>query len=298
MRNQGMAKPPPADTLVKIATGSREELENLSLLLASLAIIHAMDRRSGSLMVAAEDLERTLYHWRLYAEENADWPAQSSELVPSHSTTPPTLLLMAFLALFYVHTGPWQATNPWFNLGAVNSRAIVEQHEWWRLITALTLHADFNHLIGNILIGGIVIHLLCKLTGYGAGWLLILGSAALANCLNVILRQNLHQSVGFSTAVFAAIGILSGLQEQRSHWALFRLLVPIGSGIGLLAMLGTGGERTDLGAHLFGFVCGLFTGLLYRFTRGDAFLHGKIVQHMAFVLASALVLGSWLLARH
>ena len=297
MHAQGMAKPPPADTLVKIATGSKEELENLSLLFASLAINHALERSSGSLLVAAKDLERALYQWRLYAEENASWPTERPEPAPSHATTPPTLLLMAFLALFYAHTGPWQANNPWFSLGAVNSHAIVDQHEWWRLITALTLHADFSHLIGNILVGGIVIHLLCKLTGYGVGWLLLLGSAVFANWSNVVLRQDLHQSVGFSTAVFAAIGLLSGLQEQHSRWALFKLLVPIGAGIGLLAMLGTGGERTDLGAHLFGFVCGLMIGLVYRFSRVAKALHGRVIQHLAFALAGALVLTAWFLAR-
>ena len=276
MHAQGMAKPPPADTLVKIATGSKEELENLSLLFASLAINHALERSSGSLLVAAKDLERALYQWRLYAEENASWPTERPEPAPSHATTPPTLLLMAFLALFYAHTGPWQANNPWFSLGAVNSQAIVDQHEWWRLITALTLHADFSHLIGNILVGGIVIHLLCKLTGYGVGWLLLLGSAVFANWSNVVL---------------------SGLQEQHSRWALFKLLVPIGAGIGLLAMLGTGGERTDLGAHLFGFVCGPMIGLVYRFSRVAKALHGRVIQHLAFALAGALVLTAWFLAR-
>ncbi|MDO5674047.1 MAG: rhomboid family intramembrane serine protease [bacterium] len=296
MRSQGMAQPLPEGTLVKIARGSREELENLSLLFASLAISHAMDRSSGSLLVAAENLERALYQWRLYAEENANWPVPDPEPLPSHATTPPTLLLMAFLALFYAHTGPWQATSPWFKFGAVNSQAMVAQHEWWRLITALTLHADFGHLIGNILVGGIVIHLLCKLTGYGVGWFLLLGSAALGNWCNVILRVSQHQSVGFSTAVFAAIGLLSGLQEQRSRWALFKLLVPIGAGIGLLAMLGTGGERTDLGAHLFGFVCGLVIGLLYRFSRLARLLHAPSLQHLAFLLASMVVVGAWFLA--
>ena len=296
IHSQGMAKPPPPGTLVKIAAGTREELENLSLLLASLAITHAVDRGSSSLLVATEDQERTLYQWRLYAEENANWPAVDPEAAPSHATTPPTMLLMALLALFYAHTGPWQESSPWFSLGAVDSQAIVSQHEWWRLITALTLHADFSHLVGNILVGGIVIHLLCKLTGYGAGWLLLLSSATLANWCNVILRENLHQSVGFSTAVFAAIGLLSGLQEQRSRLALFKLLVPIGAGIGLLAMLGTGGERTDLGAHLFGFVCGLAMGLMYRFSHIARFLHHPVVQHLAFVLAAALVLGAWFLA--
>ena len=56
---------------------------------------------------------------------------------------PPTLLCMAALAIFFACTGPWTEGNPWFATGAVDSLAIV-QGQWWRLVTALTLHADFN----------------------------------------------------------------------------------------------------------------------------------------------------------
>ncbi len=296
---QGLAKTPPADTLVKIASGTPEELENLSLLLSAMSISHAVDRSAASLLVAARDLERALYQWRLYAGENRNWPEPRPQAPPSHATTPPTLTIMALLALFYWLTGPWQDGNPWFRLGAIDASAITAQGQWWRLITALSLHADFSHLIGNILVGGIVIHLLCRLTGYGAGWLLLLSSAALGNWCNIVLRDSAHHSVGFSTAVFAAIGLLSGLQEQRRHGVIFRFLIPllpIGAGIGLLAMLGIGGERTDLGAHLFGFLCGLAIGLLYRISRVASLMLNPVRQHLAFLLATALVTISWLMA--
>lgn len=297
MRPQARAAQLPVGTMVKIATGDEEELENLSLLLAAMAINHVVDRSTASLLVTEADVERTLYHWRLYAEENTDWPLQAPEAAASHSTTPPTILLMALLALFYAHTGPWLETSPWFSQGAVDHRAITENGQWWRLITALTLHADSGHLIGNILVGGVIIHLLSRLTGYGVGWLLILGSAGFANWCNIALRNTQHLSVGFSTAVFAAIGLLSGIQEHHSRRAFFKVFIPIGAGLGLLAMLGLGGERTDLGAHLFGFVCGLASGLAYRFSRVARWFHSAPFQHLAFALAAILVLYSWLMAR-
>lgn len=125
------------------------------------------------------------------------------------------------------------------------------QGEWWRLITALTLHADQMHLVGNCLIGGVIVHLLCKAIGYGMGWLALLFAAMSGNFLNIILRDTLHSSVGFSTAVFAAVGILSGRQlNNRASTIIRQLILPLGAGVGLLAMLGSAGERTDLGAHL------------------------------------------------
>ena len=117
------------------------------------------------------------------------------------------------------------------------------------------------HLAGNCLIGGLVIHLLCKVLGYGSGWLLLLLAGAGGNLLNVALRQGPHFSVGLSTSVFAAIGILTGLQIVRFRTRSLReCLLPLGAGAGLLAFLGSEGVRTDLGAHLFGFLVGIGCG--------------------------------------
>ena len=197
-------------------------------------------------------------------------------------------------------SGPWREASPWFARGAVDAAA-VRAGEWWRTVTALTLHADFGHLIGNVLVGGVVIHLLCKRVGYGLGWLALVLTATLANWCNVVFRGGApHHSVGFSTAVFAAIGLLSGMRRYHGRWALVRWLTPIGAGIGLLAMLGAEGPRTDLGAHLFGFACGLAFGLLWRLARIDTrlagLLHAPAVQRGAFLIALGSAFFAWRMA--
>ena len=284
------------DALVVLARGSRRELGNLALLLASLNIGYILRPRSGLLMVAAKDLNLARREWQVYAEENANWPEAPPAPAPLYGDTPATLLAMTALALFYAHTGPWTDRNPWFLQGAADSESITVLGQWWRLVTAQTLHADASHLLGNVLVGGLVLHLLCKRTGYGAGWLLTILAATCANACNSVLRPTPHLSVGFSTAVFAAIGLLSGMQEYRSRWLALRILVPAGAGLGLLAMLGSEGLRTDLGAHLFGFACGLGLGLCYRFPCLHTLFDCKAFQHLAFTLAVALVLTSWLAA--
>lgn len=83
------------------------------------------------------------------------------------------------------------------------------------------------------------------------------------NYCNSLIQPPDHQAVGASTAIFGAIGTLAALNARRHHLRLVKSWsLPLAAGVGLLALLGTGGERTDLLAHLFGFLCGLAAGWL------------------------------------
>ncbi len=71
--------------------------------------------------------------------------------------------------------------------------------------------------------------------------------------------------------------------------------LPLAAGVALLADLGTGGERTDLGAHAFGFILGIAVsaGLLVaepRFPKGD----GAQLAYGASALS--LLALAWMLA--
>jgi len=204
---------------------------------------------------------------------------------------------MTLLALFFAHTGSWSTGNNWFAQGAVDGPAILEQGEWWRLATALTLHADLVHLAGNGLIGGLMIHLLGKTVGYGLAWLLLIVSGMAGNLLNVAVRHQPHLSVGLSTAVFAAIGLLVGPQlGHRRTRSLKELLLPLGAGAGLLAALGSEGARTDLGAHFFGGVVGLCCGVLLEMTGAVARCRRPFIQALLFSLAVTILMWCWRLA--
>jgi drug/metabolite transporter (DMT)-like permease len=71
-------------------------------------------------------------------------------------------------------------------------------------------------------------------------------------------------------------------------------IAPIVAGLGLLAFTGTGGENTDLGAHLLGFVMGFGGGLVLAAMAGVAWLENKNVQRVSAALALAAVGVAWI----
>jgi len=293
--HQQMADQPDTPAII---TGTREYLETCSLVLNSVGIHHSIDLQHSMLTIPAPYIKAAEQHLTLYFKENKGWPERPEPAdIPSSTEKPPTLLMIGGLAIFYLVTGPWQDNVSWFKSGAVDSRAILEQGEWWRLITALTLHADQVHLLGNCVIGGFLVHMLCKTIGPGLGWLSLITCGALGNLLNIIVRDQVHLSVGFSTSIFAAIGLFSGLQIlARKKTQLKDLLIPLGAGAGLLAMLGSEGERTDLGAHFFGFACGLAVGFLMNRFAIQKIIDNHRLQQKLFFLALLTIAVSWMAA--
>jgi len=78
----------------------------------------------------------------------------------------------------------------------------------------------------------------------------------------------------------------------------YHFLIPIMAGTALLAILGSSGEHTDLGAHLFGLLCGLIFGHLLGSEPLHSMRHSLVVQCMFFLFFLVLLLGSWMLALH
>ena len=180
----------------------------------------------------------------------------------------------------------------WFVRGQMDA-AGVRNGEWWRLLTALSLHADAAHLFGNAAFGSFFGYTVARYLGNGFGWLAIIASAALGNLVNSIVSGGDHRSIGASTAVFAALGLLSSYCWRRGFpvgASRRERLAPVIAGIGLLAFTGAGGENTDLGAHLFGFVAGFGAGLVIaRFGLPS----GRRSQWIAGLAAVGLIVVSW-----
>jgi membrane associated rhomboid family serine protease len=153
----------------------------------------------------------------------------------------------------------------WLARGGMNG-GLLFAGEWWRPVTALTLHADAAHLLGNAAFGSFFGHSVARYLGGGAGWLAILVCGALGNLANGLLMGADHRSIGASTAVFAALGLLTAWCWRRGFppgASRRERLAPVAAGIGLLAFTGTGGIDTDLGAHLLGFSAGFAGGLAF-----------------------------------
>jgi membrane associated rhomboid family serine protease len=163
-------------------------------------------------------------------------------------------------------------------------------------VTALTLHADAPHLLGNAVAAALLVTVVCQQVGPGVGlWLLLVAGAA-GNGLTAAVHGTGHVSVGASTAIFGAIGILAvlrivvpgGLGARRGKW-----WVVVAASLALLAMLGMAPDA-DLLAHLFGLLAGGALGLVGALTIRRA--PPAPLQWVLVAAAGAAVAGAWRLA--
>lgn len=177
----------------------------------------------------------------------------------------------------------------------VADAALMREGEWWRAVTALTLHVDGPHLVANLGSGIWFGYLAGRRLGPGLAWALIVLTAAAANLVEGLLGPVPHRSVGASTAVFAALGLLAAHSWRehyplRARWAL--RWAPLVGGVLLLGWLGSSGESTDVIAHVLGFACGVLAGLAAAQPAVDRALM-RLPQWAGGALAMALVALAW-----
>jgi membrane associated rhomboid family serine protease len=275
------------------------QVSTCSLVLSAAGIPHRIrinDKKGAEIDIPALRKEKALYELAKYREENRNWPVKAgmeTDFAPSFKVM--NILVVGLLALLYHFSGPWSNNTIWFLRGAGDSTRILQSGDYFRLITALTLHADSVHLMGNCFLSAFLLPFYFSITGNGIGLLLLLLTAGSANFLNVVIHGAGHNFVGFSTAVFAVIGILC-IAQYRPTKRNLRFFVPIMAGISLLALLGSGGERTDLGAHLFGLGTGMLVGFLFRIPFIKKRRSSFQVQLTAGILAVFLFFFCWLQA--
>ena len=217
-------------------------------------------------------------HWSLFVDAG-DTPAAATHLVRYEHENPPRRRFIrpegthawawvgaaayatALLAVAYLAGHRAFAAN-WLEQGAV-ATAAVRSGEWWRTVTALTLHFDVAHLLANLGFGAAFLWLASQLLGPGVALAGVVAAASLANLVNAVLQPLDHVSAGASTAVFATLGLLSAYAWRRraedgGKWA-YRW-APLVAGVFMLAFTGAAGENTDVLAHLTGFLTGAVAG--------------------------------------
>ncbi|MDJ0813012.1 MAG: rhomboid family intramembrane serine protease [Woeseiaceae bacterium] len=286
------------DMRVVFESRNRRACADRSLVLASANIPHQLvdDAFSCAIVVPAEFSAEAATELRLYDEENPpQQPVKPREYrylnaVPGIVGYVSAVLLFAWLSWTSAFSQDWLAA------GRIDG-ALVRAGEWWRSVTALTMHSGLRHLVGNLVFGAFFGLLAGRLLGSGVAWAAVITTAAAGNLLNTLLLESTHRSIGASTAVFAALGLTVGFVWRAKLMAQDRWpyrLGPIVGGLALLMFTGTGDENTDVGAHLMGFVCGFAGGILL--TRFRDRLQDGNLQRSAGIAAAATLVLAWITA--
>lgn len=243
----------------------RAECHERAFMLSAVGISSAIEFDAGGyrLMVAMSDLEAARQHLKAYEAERLAPRAPAPQIVRArpHAWVGCVGYVLVLLTIALAMANGWWRLDA-FELGEMNA-ANVQHGQWWRAWTALTLHVDGEHLLANLAAGVWFGYLAAAALGSGTAWLLTVNGAAIANLIEALLGPADHRSVGASTAVFTALGLLVSHAWRRGarvpqRWAL--RWSPLVAGALLLGWFGSEGEGTDVVAHVLGFLVGCLLG--------------------------------------
>ena len=255
------------------------------------AVIDTGPDGSCNILVSDDDVLKARQQLEKYRMENKDIPKPVTH-VPSGFFFSPAALALAFLlaVIHYIITTRGFHKQAILNFGS--SSYYLSQGQSFRAVTALFLHSDTDHLIGNMAGIAILAGPLLRVTGYGQGLLLLLAAGTAGNLISKSFGQDLRLSIGASTAVMAAAGLLSarrmtiGVPSGHSAFPKLKVLFPFAAAATLTAMF-SHGENTDVSAHLFGFLAGTGIGLCYYPLSGP--LSNLLISRISFGIVLAIL---------
>ncbi|MGI9239829.1 MAG: rhomboid family intramembrane serine protease [Verrucomicrobiales bacterium] len=272
-------EPDSLETIGRYPTRASAEEHGLVVVAMQFPCWISQDRsQAGGYELAVEpaDVPRASAELRAYRQDTLDAQTEPGRPLPSfpHGRWLAFAYALALLLCFME-----QGRDAEFEERFISDNlAIIDLGQRYRAATALFLHADDFHLFGNVIFGVGFGLWVCSSVGAWSGWALILLSGVLGNLINAHhYYPDLHRSLGASTAVFGALGILTGygiiaafLSPRSAPWA--RAILPIAGGIALLGWFGLGGPEVDIMAHVYGFACGIPLGFAagwIRIIRGE-----------------------------
>jgi membrane associated rhomboid family serine protease len=244
-----------------------EALEEAVLLLAALGLPYAIipDDLGVALVVDESDAAKARRELAQLAEERRETAHEPVLHGGARAGVPAALaLILGHLALWSL---PLARRAAIYAAGELDA-ARVHAGELWRVVTALSLHADPAHVVGNAIATAIFVSAAGDWVGPGLALLLTVVAGGVANGLAALLDVG-HRAIGFSTATFGALGLLAVfgfVARFRDRIARGRAWLVLGAGVALLALLGAG-ERSDVLAHLLGLGTGALLGAIVSRTR-------------------------------
>ena len=184
-----------------------------------------------------------------------------------------------------------------FNLGALYPPAVAVGHQYWRLFTAMFLHAGLLHLALNMYALYLFGFLVEEAFGKVKFLAIYLVSGLLASAVSFAFGPTLEVGVGASGAIFGLLGAWVAFNYRRRsspmasanlRWAF--MLIAIN------AVLGFSIAGIDWRAHLGGLVSGAIAGALAEGVGPREFRAVAQVAGFVVLIALGVALTAWRIA--
>ncbi|GAB0170443.1 rhomboid family intramembrane serine protease [Lysinibacillus sp. CTST325] len=142
------------------------------------------------------------------------------------------------------------------------SKFLIRSGEWWRVFTAMFLHAGFLHVFFNMFSLYLFGPELERIAGKVRFTTIYLMSGIVGNVATYLLNDSSYGSLGASGAVFGIFGAFGALvyYTRRTMPMLRKLILPI---IVISVIMTFLQPNVNVYAHLGGLVAGFLLGLVY-----------------------------------
>jgi membrane associated rhomboid family serine protease len=216
-----------------------------------------------------------------HLKSNAQHPGAFSFVPADHDIAPSTrrsqlrsapavfvLILVNVLAfLFEIFAGGWNDPEVLHRIGAVEPDAVVAQGEYWRLFTALFLHAGFLHLAFNLfalyVLGPPLERSIATIRFLACYLISGLASSAGVVALTEVGLVQVGQLIGASGCIMGVVGAWAGLLLRHRHAPFAKQrLANIGLIVAIQIAFDLSTPQVSMAAHMCGLVAGFFLGLI------------------------------------
>ena len=274
-----------------------------ALVLESAGVPYRLDETEAGVAILVDGTALAAAQLALAAFDRETAERASADVpVPDRGPSAAGAVVALALSAFYAVTGPGggSGARSWGAAGSALVDRLIGGGQWWRAVTALTLHSDLGHLAGNAVAALIFVTALGRWVGGPAALWLTIGAGAVGNVFAALWHGAGHNSLGASTATFGALGALGGLQLMRRRPAILRRRrgqAVVAALLGLFAMLGVG-AHSDIAAHAFGLLAGAVLGAMAALLAGPAIRRPQrpLTSAALSLAALAAVIGCWALA--
>src|SRR6266849_3450531 len=160
-------------------TPSRAQAEEWAYVLTAVGILHELRDEPGGTSIAVLPEDAAAAEAALAAHE-AERSRPAARPEPEYGRSYLWLAYAILLGSFHLTTGPRDEHVVWFARGSADAEAFL-RGEWWRAATALTLHADYAHAAGNLVVGAVLLWALARRIGPAAAAWIALAGGVLGN---------------------------------------------------------------------------------------------------------------------
>lgn len=208
-----------------------------------------------------------------------------------------TYALIALNVIMYVITALMSHNlmdmdmNVLLDMGALYGPDVIQKNEWWRLITAMFLHAGMMHLVMNMFSLYYVGQGVEQYFDTKAYLSIYLFSGIIGGIVSLYVHPN-SVGVGASGAIFGIFGALAGFfmanrDKIEDHSKAF--MKNFASILGINLVLGFAISSIDVSAHVGGLIAGFIGGYVISKNSSLVWVYSVAMLIISFMGISNLV---------